>query len=381
MNKESIDELIIAFLSKNATSEEQKCLLEWVESNALNKEYYEQMYTTWLYCAQISSSSSNHVEQALVQVRKKVSGISITEKPQIKNVQKRALSRFFLKYAASVVLLVAITYSITRYGMNQDFEHQNSEMVYEAHYGSRAFALLPDSSKVWLNSGSKLSIMSGYNFKERTVHLVGEAYFDVRTNPEKPFIVKAGNIAVNATGTVFNVKAYPEEERIITTLVKGVVVINGVDKQKKNFSLKVTPGQSISYYKQKSTIEDITDVNTSSEIAKSNEKIMSAAHVTERYVNTDAFTSWMSDRWVIDNEDFGSLSVKLERRYNVDIRFESEDLKRYRFTGTIERETLEQMFDVFRYSIPLKYTIDKGVVVLTEDKYLKKQYEKAWKHE
>ncbi len=382
LSKIPIDELIIAFLSKSATPEEQEYLLNWVESSALNKGYYDEIYTTWLRSAQIVPSlSSEHVEQALLQVQRKASGISVADKRrQSKAAQKTMLPRNFFKYAAAVVLLVASTYGITKYSVSKNFEYQVSEMEYEAHYGSRAFALLPDSSKVWLNSGSKLSVMSGYNFRERTVQLVGEAYFEVKTNPEKPFIVKAGNIAVNATGTAFNVKAYPEEERIITTLVEGVVVIKGVDNQDKEFSLPVTPGQSISYYKQKSTIEDVTGI-TDTQMAKSPDgKPVSTIPATVRQVNTDALTSWMRDRWIIDSEDFGSLAVKLERRYNVEIRFESEDLKKYRFTGTIERETLEQMFEAFRYSIPLKYAIDKGVVVLTEDKYLKEQYEKAWKH-
>ena len=107
-------------------------------------------------------------------------------------------------------------------------------------------------------------------------------------------------------------------------------------------------------------------------------KALSSIPATAHQVRTEVYTSWMKDRWVIDNEYFDHLAVQLERRYNVKIRFESEDLKKYRFTGTIEKETLEQMFDVFRYSIPLQYNINQGIVILRMDEHLKKQYEKAW---
>ena len=383
-NKENIDELIASFFSRGTNPEEEKLLLEWIESDANNEKYYKQMYKAWLSSAQNNQLVSVREEYALKQVHKKAFDISAFEKRlQAQKVRKLMFHNFF-KYAGIITLLIIGTHIITRHFSNQKPSTYVNEMIYEAHYGSRAYAVLPDGSKVWLNSGSKLIILSGYNIHDREVKLTGEAFFDVETDIEKPFIVQVGELSVKATGTAFNIKAYPEEEQITTTLVEGTVFVKGLSDQKKEFELKMNPKQSVSYWRQGGDISEekeyIDTINSAVElkIEETNNNILSSPTIIN-HVNTEALTSWMKNRWIIDNEDFGSLAIQLERRYNVEIRFESEKLKEYYFTGTIERETVEQMFDAFRYSIPLKYVIDKGIVTITLDKDLEKLYEKAWK--
>ncbi|HYX06183.1 MAG TPA: DUF4974 domain-containing protein, partial [Bacteroidales bacterium] len=74
-----------------------------------------------------------------------------------------------------------------------------------------------------------------------------------------------------------------------------------------------------------------------------------------------------------------NLAPMLERRFNVAIRYNDEDLGKYRFSGTIENETLEQLFNFMRLTIPLSYQIEKGVVVLKLDKTLKTRYKPAYR--
>ncbi len=381
-NENSINELIASFLSRGTTPEEEKILLEWIESDTHNRRYYQQMYVAWLSSAQGDQLSSDREERASKQIHQKAFDVSIADKRlQIRKTRRMAFNNFF-KYAAAVVLLIVGTYAITRHFSNQNLTPYISEMTYEAHYGSRAYAVLPDGSKVWLNSGSKLIILPGYNLHDREVKLTGEAFFDVETNMEKPFVVEAGELSIKATGTTFNVKAYPEEDQITTTLIEGTVFINGPSNQEKEFNLKMTPKQSISYWRPTGNVTEVKEENgtiTNDIKIEETSDVQSVPTIID-HANTEALTSWMKDRWIIDNEDFGDLAIQLERRYNVEIRFESEKLKEYRFTGTIERETLEQMFDAFRYSIPLKYTIDKGIVTISIDKDLETLYEKAWKH-
>ena len=379
-NQEYIDELIACFLSKGTNPEEEKELLAWTEMNTLHREYYKQMYHVWLSSAQSGRMEPHREEQALKQVHKKAFENSIVERRR--QSKKNVLSVF--KYAATIAFLIVGTYLFTRYFTTLHLESQIAEMTYEAHYGSRAYTVLSDGTKVWLNSGSKLTVLSGYNFIERTVELSGEAYFDVETNLQKPFIVKAGEICIKATGTTFNVKAYPEEEQITTTLVEGIVFIEGTDNYEKSFKLQMKPNQIVNIMRQHPTANNgITSKDTIAHLQplkpEKQDSPISPISAKISPVKTETLTSWMRDRWVIDNEEFGHLSVQLERRYNVEIRFESDELKQYRFTGTIERETVEQMFDAFRYSIPLKYTIDKGIITIFSDDKLKKQYEKAWK--
>ena len=385
MDKENIDELIAGFLSKAATPEEEKQLLSWVEASDDNRRHFKQMYQVWLGSAQCGQLEAGCVEQALQRVRRKAFEMSVVEKRlQDRKAEKRIIPAI-LRYAAAVALFVTGSFALIHYYyVAQHLASFATEMTYEAHYGSRAYATLPDGSEVWLNSGSKLTVQSGYNHKERTVELSGEAYFVVNTSPEKPFIVKAGELSIKATGTAFNVKAYPEEEQIITTLVEGTVFIVGSDDNEKRFQVELKPNQTVSYSRRQTPVapeEEDDAIAVSSGAALHEEQdgaqppLMTA---TTSIVKTETLTSWRKDRWIIDNEEFGNIAVQLERRYNVEIRFESQELKRYRFTGTIERETVEQMFNAFRYAIPLKYTIERGVITLTLDMELKQQYEKAW---
>ena len=218
-NKEHIDELIAGFLSKGATPEEEEQLLQWIESDVDNRKYYGQMYRAWLSSASCGHLKPEREEQALRRVHKKAFELPVWEQRVQDKKEQSSAWPFIFKYAAAIALLVIGTNVLTRRSMMEQLESHNTGMTYEAHYGSRAYATLPDGSKVWLNSGSKLNVLPGYLLQERTVELSGEAYFDVATNPQKPFIVKVGDLSIKATGTAFNVKAYPEEEQITTTVM------------------------------------------------------------------------------------------------------------------------------------------------------------------
>ena len=90
-------------------------------------------------------------------------------------------------------------------------------------YGAPEKTILPDGSTVWLNAGSRIRYASDFILSKREVFLDGEAYFDVKQDQAHPFIVHVGNIAIRVLGTEFNVQAYPHEDHIETTLIKGKV--------------------------------------------------------------------------------------------------------------------------------------------------------------
>ena len=89
---------------------------------------------------------------------------------------------------------------------------------------------LPDGSNVWLNHSSTLKYPAMFQGDSRTVELTGEGYFEVAHNPKIPFIVKAGEIQVVAHGTTFNIMAYPDEDRIETSLINGSVELQRLNQ-------------------------------------------------------------------------------------------------------------------------------------------------------
>ncbi len=86
--------------------------------------------------------------------------------------------------------------------------------------------VLPDGSKVWLNSASSLKYPTVFNGKTREVELTGEGYFEIKENNTRPFIVKTKKVNVTVLGTGFNINAYDDETELATTLVHGSVKVS-----------------------------------------------------------------------------------------------------------------------------------------------------------
>ena len=111
--------------------------------------------------------------------------------------------------AASVAcLLAAGGISHWMSGRNSNKETLSALTKISTNEGEKAHVFLPDSTEIVMNSGSTVQYDLNYNNKDRIVKFEGEAYFDVRTNPEKPFLVKSDLIEVKATGTRFNIFSF-----------------------------------------------------------------------------------------------------------------------------------------------------------------------------
>ena len=104
--------------------------------------------------------------------------------------------------------------------------------------GGQYQVILPDGTKVWLNAASSLKFPTAFAGNQRSVELIGEAYFEVAKNTAKPFMVKVDKMQVKVLGTHFNIMAYSDEAAIKTTLLEGAIQLN--TGSKRNF---LKPGQ------------------------------------------------------------------------------------------------------------------------------------------
>ena len=131
--------------------------------------------------------------------------------------------------------------------------------------------LLPDSSIVYLNSGSELKYVTEKNL--RTALLSGEAWFDISENKEKPFIVQTSQYDIRVTGTKFNVKAYPADEAFATTLEKGSVQILSLNNIVLEQPETLTPGQQFVFNKTDGSVA-VKKVNTKMYTAWKNNELI-----------------------------------------------------------------------------------------------------------
>jgi ferric-dicitrate binding protein FerR (iron transport regulator) len=245
----------------------------------------------------------------------------------------------------------------------------------KAPLGAKSEVTLPDGSHVWLNAGSKIRYQNDFNKYNRNITLEGEAYFKVFKNKRLPFIVKTADLNIIAVGTEFNVKAYNEEGIVETTLVEGKVTIRN-DKGSKGQSgqqIFLEPKQKAVYVKnqQELRVEDIKSIKKSNpEIIRPEKGIV---YVAAR-IDPIPIIAWKDNRLIFKGEEMSSLAIKLERKYNVSILFSSESLKQYRFSGTLEDETLTQVLDVIKYSAPIEYTLEGKEVKIAENTQMMNEF-------
>jgi transmembrane sensor len=241
----------------------------------------------------------------------------------------------------------------------------------KAPFGARTEIVLPDGSTVWLNAGSKIKYMSVFNKDNREIQLSGEGYFKVSRNADLPFDVKTGDLSIEALGTEFNVKSYDDEDIIETTLVEGKIAIYQGRKQRGSVYLE--PHQQALYvkYNKNLTVRDLEAVKEARpDILNFRKGIL---YIAEK-IDPVPIVAWKENRLILKGEELSDLVIKLERKYDVKFVFASEKLKQFRFTGTLENETLTQVLDVIKLSSPIGYTLQGKTVLFFENKHMTEQF-------
>ncbi len=370
MNQQQIDDLIIRFFSNETSFDENQIIGAWINESEANHKYFESFRNLWLASAQVAIPT------------KFKKPIAVTPTASISNFSKRNYFIEFSKVAAIFVfafLTGAIGYRFLADSKKSQCNNFKPVTI-ESSRGAMSVVVLPDGTRVWLNSGSKLLYDKEYNENQRMVTLVGEAYFDVITNPSKPFVVRAGKLAIKAMGTSFNVKAYPEDYSVVTTLVKGKVIIEGKDNNNKDFAVWMQPKQTLTYFENKKDFIAIKKDPAKANVIftqneKSNQIVMEELSIIKvKKVKTELYTSWRDANWVIEKQNLYNLARQLERRYSVVIDLRSENIKNFHFSGTIQNETIEQIMEIMRNTMPLKFSMEKGKIIVEEDKKLMKEF-------
>lgn len=123
-----------------------------------------------------------------------------------------------------------------------------------AGMGERREIVLPDSTHVWLNAGTKLIYPKQFNRSMRQVYLSGEMFADVRRDEDRPFIVSADRLEVKVLGTQFNLKSYQEDAKSEVSLVRGKVSV-GIKASKMNGKLTLAPGDILRFNKTNNHID------------------------------------------------------------------------------------------------------------------------------
>jgi len=360
------DNFISGYLKGELTPEETKELLKWIRSDKANKEYFDQCSELW---AVMRSATDDHGYNAGEGFRRFRQWIRTEEGLQTVTGKVRFMKRV-AGYAA-VFLVAFATGGFIFYHSAKNKTVYPSESVSEIDVplGSHAIFSLTDGTVVTLNAGSSLKLDSRFGNEARIVHLEGEGYFKVAKDRQRPFTVKTSYLNITALGTEFNVKAYTPDKTIETTLVNGSAKIERVDGKGEAGITILEPNQKLTFYKESSEAKDQTRESPGKvEVPPSRaESPGPGITLVKENVNIEPVVSWKENRWIFEQESLSQIAVELERRFDVQILFDSEKLKPYRFTGTIIAEPIEQVLEVMSMTAPISYRLKGRVVTLSEN--------------
>ncbi len=370
--RENTENLLREYLNGNCSGDEIRQLFKILKSPE-NEAQFKDILMTQLDEFDDSRFKSNPVnfggiyERILSEIRR-----TGERKPGFVQVRKLSKNKRLIIEILSFAAVFFIAFYIGRINSNNSYVLNGEPSVISyneitAPLGAKSEMILSDGTKIILNAGSTLKYTNAYNSLNRDLELEGEAYFKVAENKSLPLVVNAGKLIIKATGTEFNVKAYSEEGIIETTLIEGNVEISQKGEIRDNEILELKPNQKAIYTGESDriTLEKVRETEP--------QAVKPARATTENLLispktDIDQVTAWINNKLIIRKENFESLCVKLQRKYNVTFVFGDEEIKKYRFTGVLLDETFEQVMDAIKLVAPVDYSVEGKLVTLVSDR-------------
>lgn len=360
---ENIEEKLVRYFSNTASADEVNEIEVWRETTSANEKLFQEYQNTWMAWNNYSDMLAVDTQKASKKIEKKLGNT-------------RSSRKIWMAYAmvASILLPLAIlSFAYHYFNLSRTVSETPLQKIITA-YGTRQQIVLPDSSVVWLNAGSSLEFPMVFSPERREVVLTGEAYFDVVNNPGHPFYVKLDKMSVKALGTEFNVRAYPGDDRIETTLLSGLVHLVQKKGSGEKTLLKMKPDQHVVYNKKENhmMLTEKTKDSSTSEEKKNDATIAAKLPSLDAEVVSNKHTAWVAGKLIFRNDSMEEIVRRLERWYNVDITLNNAILKDYSYTATFTDETLEQVLELLKISAPIDYEI-RGREKIDETTFTKKE--------
>ncbi|WP_160714265.1 FecR family protein [Chitinophaga solisilvae] len=253
--------------------------------------------------------------------------------------------------AVAAVMMAAAAWWLAPAGKTQ----QLSEVA--TRNGARTSIELPDGTRVWLNAGSKLTYDKNFGLHNRNITLSGEAFFDVSKQAEHPFVIHTTAVNIRVLGTKFNIRSYPGDHATEAALLSGSIEASLNNSQEK---IILRPTEKI-------IVQHTPAGNKESRTGRKTAiAAVAIQHLTYYEAKPDAIveTSWMENKLMFRDMSFAELAQDMERFYGVRVRLTNPQQAGLRFTGTFQKENIQQALDALRMTADFQYKITAEEIVI-----------------
>lgn len=325
------DEVISRYITGNSSESESELVRRWIDENIENQEYIEEFKKIWDHSGSVSLFNSIDIEEGWENVK---SRIGENEDHEVRLQPEKAKSWLFQfsKIAAVFLLIIAAAFLLNQ------FYNKNSTANYLSFSSNehQENLVLPDGSTVYLNSGTTIRYPEKFRRKKREVELIGEAFFEVTPDTQKPFRISIGDDAIiEVLGTSFNVLSEDVNNQVVVHVVSGQVSLYDPGKEESGLILSANEKGVLSGGEAKKT--GITDPN---------------------------FMSWKSGVLTFENTPLTKVIRKIKRQYNKEIALELNDPDSILFTSTFKDQPVEEVIEEIVLVLGVQYRYQNDTIVI-----------------
>ncbi len=340
LDKKEVQKAWNRFLNDTYTNHDLSVILESLKNDDF-QEFYEVSAREWDQSLKVDFFESKEFKgKYRIQADELLTTYEENKKHKFSHSPIRKITHFQKRYfvAAAVALLCLLIPVVNLFLM---YEQQPVKIVQTVETstgrGEMKTVFLPDHSKVTLNANSSIKYPAEFASNERMVELQGEALFDVTPNPDCPFYVSTKDVKVKVLGTVFDVKAYHEDNLLLVSVASGKVAVDAKDAQ-----MKLTKGEQMKL--DKSTRESV-----------------------KLPIDAEKYLSWTEGTLYFNRTPIREVVNMINRHYPQTDIILSEGEYNNMISGEHDNKSVESVVASIIYSTGMKYKQEKDKIILYKD--------------
>jgi transmembrane sensor len=312
------NDLLVKYLLGEASPPEKDRVEDWMVADPANQHYFDQFRRIWEKSRELALHLNPDEEAAWQRFRKRIREPKKTN--PVSRIPWMRIAALFILFAGAGVL----TYSL--------LQESTVRHLVAVSGNSIKTDTLVDGSVITLNKNSSLTYPSRFNGETRSVELKGEAFFQVKPDKKKPFIVQVNDVTIKVLGTSFNIRSRNGETEVIVET--GIVQV-----VRNNRALELRPGEKTVVHRQ-----DLVPVKT-----KEDQQLYN-------YYKTREF--------VCDNTPLWKLVEVLNEAYDINIVIESEAIRSLRLTTTFSNESPDRILQIISETFQVKMEHVNGKIII-----------------